>query len=331
MSAETVGLIAGIDLGGTTIKAAVADRQGVILADESIPTDAHRGSAEVLDRIGNLIEQIAHSVGPAPAQITAIGMGVPGWVDVNLGVTKFLPNFPGHWSEVPVADTLGARFGCPVGVLNDVRMATLGELRFGHGRERSNPTLVFLSLGTGVGGGLVIDGRLRLGALGSAGEMGHQTLLPEGPRCGCGNRGCLETLASGPAIAAEGTRLMQIGLAPTLRKIVGDDAVTPQAMHRAATDDPAIREAIQNAARFVGIALANTVTTLHPELVVLGGGVAQFGDLLLDTVRQTIQQRVRMFPTDHLEILRSELGTQAGVAGAIAFAMPRDPHAPGPH
>ena len=127
-------------------------------------------------------------------------MGVPGLVEIDTGITKFLPNFPGHWRDVEVARILSARIGCHVQLLNDVRTATLGELTFGHGRGVN--TMAFFSLGTGVGGGIVVDGKLRLGPLGAAGELGHMTILPDGPPCGCGSRGCLETLVGAPAIAA---------------------------------------------------------------------------------------------------------------------------------
>jgi glucokinase len=184
--------------------------------------------------------------------------------------------------------------------------------------------MAFFALGTGIGGGVAIDGRLRLGPLGAAGELGHYTILPDGPRCGCGNLGCLETLASGPAIAAEGVRLMQSGLAPKLYDLVEGDAgrVTTREMAAAAeAGDKNVAEAIVRAARYLGIGVANVVVTIHPEAVVLGGGVAQIGDLLFETVRQTVRERVGMFPTDGVAILPSALGENAGSLGGIALAV----------
>jgi glucokinase len=184
--------------------------------------------------------------------------------------------------------------------------------------------MAFFALGTGIGGGVAIDGRLRLGPLGAAGELGHQTILPDGPRCGCGNLGCLETLASGPAIAGEGIRLMQSGLAPKLYELVEGDAgrVTTKEMAAAArAGDKNIADAIVRAARYLGIGVANVVVVIHPDLVVLGGGVAQIGDLLFDTVRQTVRDRVGMFPTDGVTVLPSALGENAGALGGIALAM----------
>jgi glucokinase len=257
------------------------------------------------------------------AAVRAVGMGAPGLVDLERGVTKFLPNLPTQWRDVPVADILSKRLGCPVRLLNDVRAATLAELRFGHGRDLPGATLAFFSLGTGVGGGVAIDGKLRLGPFGAAGELGHQTILPDGARCGCGNHGCLETLASGPAIAAEGTRLVQMGLAPRLREIASGNAgqVTPQEMLAAANaGDELVREALVRAAEYVGIAAANVVTMLHPDFVILGGGVAEIGELLTGTVRRVIAERVGMFPPTDVRVEQSKLSDKAGVLGALALA-----------
>lgn len=314
----------GIDLGGTLTKFAIADAQGNLMDQASLPTEAEAGPEAVLARLGDVIIQRLEAL--KCNACAAIGMGVPGLVDIESGITKFLPNLKTQWRDVSVGPWLAKRFGCPVRLLNDVRTATLGELRFGHGKMQDQPTLIFLSLGTGVGGGVVIEGKLRLGPLGSAGEMGHQTVLLDGPRCGCGSRGCLESLASGPAIAAEGARLMQIGLAPQLHQLVDGqrDHVTTKLMSIAAESDDAVREVIVRAGQFIGIALANVITTLHPDIVVVGGGVAQFGDTLFQPIRNSIQERVRMFPTESIEVLPSKLGESAGVMGAVSLAMNHD-------
>jgi glucokinase len=170
----------------------------------------------------------------------------------------------------------------------------------------------------------VVDGRLRLGPLGAAGEFGHQTILPDGPLCSCGNHGCLEALAGGLAITAEGVRLLLAGIAPKLYELTGGriEEVNPKSMAAAAAaGDEAIREAIVRAASYIGIGAANMVTALHPDLVVLGGGVAAIGALLLDTVRTTVRRRVRMFPVDNVSIENSVLGDKAGLYGGIALAM----------
>lgn len=309
---------AGVDLGGTSIRAAIADAAGQILAQDSAPTESHEGPAAVIERIGELVHRLTSRV---HVSLGGLGLGAPGLVDATTGTTKFLPNLPTQWRDVPVASLLSTQLDCPVKLLNDVRTATLGELRFGHGRRRPDLTLAFFSIGTGIGGGVAIDGKLRLGPLGAAGELGHQTILPDGPRCGCGNRGCLEAIASGPAIAAEGVRLMRMGLAPRLHELVDGhaDRVTPREMLSAG--DEVLREAILRAATWIGIAAANVVTILHPDLVVLGGGVAELGDILLHRVRHVIRERVGMFPTDNIHIERSQHGEQTGLLGAIALAQ----------
>jgi glucokinase len=248
-------------------------------------------------------------------------MGVPGLVDVGTGVTQFLPNLPTQWRGVPAGETLSAKLGCPVFLLNDARMAAFGEFTFGRGK--SAESMIFLTIGTGIGGGIVIDGKLRLGALGAAGELGHQTILRDGPLCGCGNRGCLEAMASGPALVGEGIRLLQSGLAPLLFEMVSGNAaaVTPKEMGAAArAGDTAVRAAIDRTADWLGIGIANMVTALHPEIVVLGGSVAALDDLLLVPVRATVAERVHMFPVHDLCIERSLLGDKAGLLGGIALA-----------
>ena len=248
-------------------------------------------------------------------------MGVPGLVDVETGTTRFLPNFPTKWRDVPAGETLAKRLSCEVRVLNDVRMATLGELVFGRGKPVD--TMVFFALGTGVGGGIVIDNKLRLGPLGAAGEVGHQTIMPDGPLCGCGNRGCLETLVSGPAIASEGIRLMETGLAPKLHELVGGDAgkVTTREMKQAAdAGDDSIADAIQRAGDYLGTGVANVVTILHPDMIVLGGGVSNLGELLLEPVRNALKVKVRLIPADTVQVELSALGDKTGIMGGIALA-----------
>lgn len=310
---------AGVDLGGTNVECTLARPDGEILCSGKVPTRSHEGPAAVLKRIIDLTRGLVAEIRAEPV---ALGLGVPGLADLGSGSTRFLPNLPTNWRDVPVAEILSPGIGCPVYLLNDVRMATLGELVFGHGR--SSRTMAFFSLGTGIGGGVVVEGRLRLGPLGAAGELGHQTILPDGPRCGCGNYGCLEALASGPALSAEGVRLLLSGQAPELhRRVRGDaSAVTPSEMAAAAEEgDFAVKEAIRRIARFVGIAAANVVTVLHPDLIVFGGGVAAVGPLLFDTVRQTVRERVGMLPVDDIRIEPSLLGDKAGIMGGVALAM----------
>jgi glucokinase len=309
---------AAVDLGGTKIAAAIGTADGKLLAQSAIATDSHEGAPGVLGRLALLVRDLAALSGTSPS---ALGLGVPGLVDIATGTTKFLPNMSGEWRDVPVRAILEPQVHCPVSVLNDARLATLGELAFGHGRNAR--TLVCFTLGTGIGGGVAVDGALRLGTLGAAGEIGHQTILPDGPLCTCGNRGCLETLASGPAIAARGMYLMQCGRAPILREIVGGDlgAVTPKEMAAAAArGETIVRDELVRAFEYLGLGIANVVTMLHPEVVVLTGGLAELGPLLFDTVRKTLLRRVRMFPATDVRIEKSLVGDNAAVLGGLALA-----------
>jgi glucokinase len=314
-------LVAGVDLGGTNIRCAMADQDGHVLGEKIVRTEAHAGPNQVLDRVARLVDDLADQAGARPQ---GIGMGLPGLLDLRKGRSRFLPNLPTQWRDIPVRDMLVDKAECPVYLLNDVRLATLGELCFGLGRSVQD--MVFLALGTGIGGGVVIDGRLRLGPLGAAGELGHQTILPGGPICGCGNHGCLESLASGPSIVADGIRLLLSGQAPHLYQAVGGDLnrVTGRKMAQAAcAGDDALRDSIVRIAGYLGTAVANVVVAVHPELIVFGGGVVEMGDLLFDAVRATLRARVGMFPVDDVRIERSQLGERAGVMGGIALALNR--------
>jgi glucokinase len=312
-------MYAGIDLGGTTMTAALGDSAGNVIVERTVPTHSHEGPSRLLARMAELVLELAAAAGAKPR---ALGVGVPGLVDFDRGRTLFLPNLVTQWRHVEVAATLEPALGCPVFLLNDARAAALGELVFGHGRNVG--TMVFYTLGTGIGGGVVVDGKLRLGAAGGAGEIGHQTIVIDGPLCGCGNRGCLETLASAPALTGEGVRLLRSGLAPKLHQLVEGDAgrVNPKVMKQAAdAGDAHVAEAILRALRYLGVGAANMVVALHPELIVYGGGMAALGELLTQTVRQEIARRVQMFPAADVRVERSLLGDKAGVLGGIALAL----------
>jgi glucokinase len=243
---------------------------------------------------------------------------MPGLIELQSGVTQFLPNLPGQWRGVPAAAILQSALGCPVYLLNDARLAAYGEMTFGLGRDC--PDLLFFTLGTGVGGGVVLNGKLRLGPLGAAGEMGHQTLIADGPLCGCGNYGCVEAVASAPALTAEGVRLALAGQAPKLLELVEGNTgrITPREMAQAG--DAAVIGAIERAGRYLGIAAANVITTLHCRTVVFGGGMSALGSLLFDAIRSEIGRRLRMMPSDDIRIERSALGDKAGIYGGIALA-----------
>lgn len=322
-------MFASADIGGTITICAVATGAGQMVSERTIPTLSHEGPEAVLRRVASTICEMAAAAGQ---RLAAFGVGVPGLADFHRGRTLFLPNMPTGWRDFPVADRLSAAVGCPVFLLNDARMAALGELWYGRGRGIK--TMVSFTVGTGIGGGVVIDRKLRLGPLAAAGEIGHQTILPDGPLCGCGNRGCLEALASGPALIGEGVRLMQSGHATHLYDMVGGDAgrITPRLMaEAAAVGDLFVRDSIGRAARFLGIGISNVITVLCPELVVIGGDVAGgLGAMLIDTVRREVRERVRLVPVDRVRIEGSALEDKASLWGGVALAIARVKQASGP-
>ena len=312
------GTFAGVDFGGTKIAAVLADERGSILAEGVIPTQSNSGPSQAVRRTCKLLEDLCrdHSV-----DYHAIGIGLPGLVDRETGTIVFLPNLPEDWRGFPIAREFASYTGKPVALLNDARMATLGEFTFGSGRGSRD--MLFVTVGTGIGGGLVLDGKLRFGAYGAAGEIGHHTILPEGALCSCGSHGCLETLVSGPALAAAGRELVSAGRAPILREVVlGDpDKVTTTLMAEAAIKgDTAVGDAIRQAAEYLGIGVANAVTITAVENVVIGGGLSALGDLLLDPIRRVVSERVRMFPPQCIRISCSSLGVKSGALGGVVLA-----------
>jgi len=229
--------------------------------------------------------------------IATVGIGVPGLYDPVAGTVRFLVNFPGPWAGRPIAREVGAALGLPVALLNDARAFGLAEHRLGAGRGAA--TMVGLTLGTGVGGCVVVDGRLLLNHDGAVGEIGHQTIEPDGPWCNCGNRGCLEAFARADQVAAAcGT------------------ATAEEAVERARAGDARAIEGLAQVGRYLGIGIGNTVAILAPDRVVIGGGVGAATDLFRGSIEAELRRRVRITSLDLVEIVPAELGTWAGAIGA---------------
>jgi glucokinase len=296
-----VTLHLGLDLGGTNIKSAVVDDELRVLATDIRPTGATDGEDAVLARVAELGRATAAPFG-APA---TVGLALPGHFDPERGTGRLLPNLGGDWAGRPIAGPVGAALGVPVTLVNDVRALTLAELRLGAGRRASD--MVCIALGTGVGGGVVIGGRLHLG-LGHAGEIGHTTVEPDGPLCGCGNHGCLDRMAGADAIAAA----------------AGHPTVAAAAEAARGGDDVALA-AFARAGMYVGRALAGAVVLLWPERIVIGGGVADAGELLLGPVREELARRACVAPVDRIAVVPAQLGAVAGAVGAALWAAERAP------
>lgn len=315
----------GCDLGGTNLRAGLVDLEtGDVSHLTSVPTMAREGHVAVMERMAQLFISVAASSGLNRDEIGGIGIGVPGVLDLEHGRTVFLPNLPGTWPNVPLVDTIYEKTGLPVSILNDVRAITYGEWK--HGAGKGVDTVAVFAIGTGVGGGLVTNGKLHLGIGGTAGELGHLTIDFNGPLCGCGNHGCVEAYASGPAIAAMGMKAVSQGLTTSIGTLTGYDLnkITPELISRAANEgDPIARDIYERAGLYLGIAIANVLVTISPQRVIIGGGVAFAGDLLLDPIRRTLKERVHVVPVDQIEVVPASLGNNAGVIGVAAWAGER--------
>jgi len=286
----------GIDIGVTNLKWASVERDGDewrTLDQGQRPTLALEGPDAVIGRAAEL-GQAALARWPG---IASVGIGIPGLYDPVEGTTRFLVNMPGEWAGRPVGPPIEAILGLPVALINDARAFGLAELRLGAGRGAN--TLVGLTLGTGVGGVIAVDGRVHLGHDGTAGEVGHQTIDPDGPPCNCGNHGCLEAFARADRIAAAcGTETAEAAV------------VAARAGDRQALEGMAL------IGRYLGIGVANMVVVLSPDRVVIGGGIAPAGDLLLEPIREELRRRVQTTSLDEVAVVTAELGTWAGAIGA---------------
>jgi glucokinase len=286
----------GLDLGGTNIKWAVLARSSgswSTLGTGSTPTDADEGEDAVVARLGDT----ARTAMDRHGSVTSVGVGIPGLYDPDTGTTEFLVNFPLGWRGTPVAAPLRAALGVPIALINDARAFGLAELRLGAAKDMDS--MIGLTLGTGVGGVVAIHGRVLQGYKGRAGELGHQTIDPDGPWCNCGNRGCVEAFC----------RADQIALA------CGTSSVEEAVAAARAGDRRAIA-GLTDTGRYLGIGLSNMIVAVNPDRVVLGGGVAAAGELILAPIREEIARRVHVTAWSHIEVVVASLGTFAGAIGA---------------
>lgn len=310
--------IVGVDLGGTQIRACLSDAEGNMLHRARQWTLAREGLQPVLGRINEAIRQVLE--GTERGAVLAIGIASPGPLDPRTGVVIAPPNLPG-WDNVPLRDIMEEEFGLPVHVNNDANLAALAEHRFGAGKGTTD--LVYLTISTGIGGGIISGGQLLLGAHGLAGEPGHTTVEPAGPRCKCGNVGCLECLSAGPAIARHATQLIRQGQDSALSELLGSGTeLTAEMVGKAALEgDRVAVQAIERAAYYLGIGVLNLIHIFDPNMVVLGGGVTKVGALLFDPVRAWVREHALTPVQRETPIVPAVLGDQVGLLGAVAWAM----------
>ncbi len=311
--------VVAVDIGGTKVLAAVVTPAGELHHQEVILTRPDQGVDAAVRRIGDLVQSVLDRAGLAVASLAGIGVACAGGIDTARGVIVTpSPHLPG-WAGLPLRDRLRERFPVPAALLNDASAAALGEHRYGAGRGASH--LVLLTLGTGIGGGIVTDGKLYLGACGAAGEIGHMTVA-DGPKCGCGNTGCLEMLASGTAIAREADRRLRDGEPSVLAAMAGETGTPLTAemvAEAAASGDALAKSVLERAAYYLGVGLVNLVNIFNPEVIVLGGGMAELDHVFVDPARELVAERAFGVSAAAVRIVKAELGNEAGVCGAAAY------------
>jgi glucokinase len=316
--------VVAIDLGGTKIALGVVSRQYQVLARAHYPTPASAGVDSVIQRIISAVEQITASANMTSSQLCGISIAAAGAIDSRRGIITLSPNLSG-WRDIPLGSIIEDRLGIRTWLLNDANAAALGEHHLGAGRGVGS--LIYLAIGTGIGGAIIIDGKLYTGACGGAGEIGHMTIDTNGPRCDCGNIGCLEQLAAGKAIAREAKERLGSGERSTLTEAVAgkvENITAKEVAVAAQKGDPLAGEVINNAATYLGIGMVNLVNIFNPEMIVIGGGVAKMGDLLLKPARQVVMDRAFPESVAAVRIVTTELGDDAGLLGAAHFAFTQE-------
>jgi glucokinase len=318
-----VRFVLGIDIGGTNlVVGSVAEDGAAMVAAASEPTHSEAGATDVVDRLVGLAERaIATTRREAPgAEILGVGVGAPGPLDTKRGIVLLTPNL--GWVNMPLRQLIHDRLGLPAALDNDANCAVLGEWWVGAARGARHA--IGITIGTGIGGGLIVDGRLYHGASDVAGEIGHTTIDTEGRRCKCGNYGCLEAYASGPNIALRAVEEMEAGAESRLRALVGGDLskITAQTVYQAAADgDELALEVVNDTAKFLGVGIGNLLNVFNPEVVVVCGGVTLAGDHLFEPLRREVARRAFKPAVNACRIVPGELAGTAGVYGAAKIFL----------
>ena len=310
----------GVDIGGTNIRAGVVDESGHILGEARRPALAEAGLRAAVGRAIEAIEEAIENAGLTKREVLAIGAGVPGAHRSQEGICVFSPNFADS-RNVPVLPPIKEATGLPAFMLNDVSVTTLGEHRFGAGRGYSQ--MVMITLGTGIGGGAIIDGELRIGHTEGFAEVGHMIIEPDGPFCGCGNRGCWEALAARDAIVQRAITKIQRGRQTAIAEAVDYrlGSITPALIGRCADQgDEVAVEVLAETGYYLGLGIVNLIQVLNPQVLVIGGGIASAGRWLFEPITRTVLARAHMVPAATCRLVRAELGDDAGIIGGSVLA-----------
>jgi glucokinase len=313
--------VLAIDLGGTKIITAIISNSSQVMAKEYQLTLADEGPQSIIERMFSAIDHILILRNMNSSQLASTTIAAAGAIDFDKGLITASPNLPG-WNDVPLRDIVKEKYRVNTFLINDASAAALGEHRLGAGRGVSN--LIYLTISTGIGGGIIINDKLYSGQSGSAGEIGHMTIDVNGPRCNCGNIGCFEVLASGTAVAKEAIRQIRQGERSSLIEIVAGkiENITAEKVEVAARGgDSLALEIISRAANYLGIGMVNLVNILNPEMIIVGGGMSNMGDLLLNPARQVVKERAFQIAAQAVRIVTAQLGEDVGVLGAAIFAF----------
>ena len=306
-------IFAGIDIGGTKIALGLAGLDGQLLSVLRFPTQIELGPHRIMQSALDELEQMALNL---DAQIAAIGVCCGGPLDRQKGLILSPPNLP-KWDEFPIIKVVNKRFAVPAVLDNDANAAALGELHYGAGRGLRD--LMYMTISTGIGGGLIISGEVVHGVADAAGEVGHMTVQPDGPACGCGSRGCLEVLCSGTAIARRARKRL---LSANVHSSLSGKDITAKVVAEAARDGDALaREVWDETVHYLAIGISTIISVLAPEAVILGGGVSLAGDQLVLPLTKLVQNRSRLFPADKVNILQAALAGDSGVYGSLFLAQ----------
>jgi glucokinase len=319
---STAQPVVAIDIGGTKVMAALFSGDGKILAKEVIPTLAEQGLPRIFDRVADTVTALLDSHHLTPAQAGAIVIAAAGGVDTGRGVVVTpSPHLPG-WENAPIAEMFQSKLNITTYVINDASAAALGEHRYGAGRGHKD--IILLTIGTGIGGGIIIDDKLYLGAVGGAGELGHITVEAHGPKCGCGNTGCLETLVSGSAVERDAMERLSRGELSTLVYILhkGEKKVKAEDVVAAARrGDKLAQDVMAQAAFYLGVGFTSIINLFNPELIIYGGGMAELEDILIAPAEKLALSRSFSISAGSVRIVKAELANEAGIYGAAAYGL----------
>ena len=312
------GLVAAVDMGAMHLSVALGDFSARILEETEVQFKISDGPTECLKAADRVLKELLQKRGYSTIDLAAVGVGVPGPVIAEMGTVMAPPIMPG-WDRYPIRKTLEEKWGTAVTLNNDAELGALGEWAYGAGRGEKN--LAFIKVGSGIGAGLIINKQIYGGTTGSAGEIGHLTVDENGPLCACGNHGCLEAFAGGHAIAAQARKLATSGKRTLLSETNVDSITARDVVEAARRGDLAAQEILKRSGTFVGIAIAGLINLINPSSVIIGGGVAQVGDLLTGPIRQAVHARSLRASEHGVRITMAMLGRRSSLIGALVQAI----------